>query len=241
MLADDVCYYFRGDNLMKPNTKKPKQFGGFLTNVLGVAGVVFAGFLIIYPFLQKKGVVSQKEAVISAEDAQVKGIAPPVPARTGSKPIGTGIVLEATASEAGRALGLMRMVCDAKSPLAETGGLNYDCYTQGTSCSIDFSVLCYKADGVDRGDAQRYNATAGQISGNLGATQAIAGTQLGSLANASALCAKALGADWRMAELTDVHAGGLGGKGLPATGLRQGASYWVHNKNPQKNCWDAQE
>lgn len=230
-----------GDNFMKLNAMKSKQFGGFLTNVLGVAGVVFAGFLIIYPYLQKKNAVLQKEAVISAEDAQVKGITPTVPARTGPKPIGTGIVLEATASESGRALGLMRMVCDAKSSLAETGGLNYDCYTKGASCSIDFAVLCFKADGIDRGDAQRYNATAGQTSGNLGATQPIEGTQLGSLANASALCAKTLGADWRMAQTTDVHNGGLGGKGLPATGLRQGASYWVHNNNPQKNCWDSQE
>jgi hypothetical protein len=51
---------------MKLSARKPKQFGGFLTNVLGVAGVVFAGFLIIYPYIQKKSAVQQKEAVISA-------------------------------------------------------------------------------------------------------------------------------------------------------------------------------
>jgi hypothetical protein len=230
-----------GDYFMKPNSMKPKQFGGFLTNVLGVAGVVFAGFLIIYPYLQKRSKVQQAEAVVKAEDAQVRGIVPPPAAKKGPRPIGTGIVLEATASEAGRALGLMRMVCDAKSPLAETGGVDYGCYTKGVSCSIDFPVLCFKADGIDRGDAQRYNATANQISGSLGVTQSIAGTQLDSLASASALCATTLGADWRMAQTTDVHNGGLGGKGLPATGLRQGASYWVHNNNPQKNCWDSQE
>jgi hypothetical protein len=220
---------------------KTKQLGGFLVNVLAVAAVVFILFLVISPFLQKKAADRQVAAVISAEEAQTKGIVPPVPVKSGPKPIGKGIVLEATASQSGKELGLMRMVCDAKSPIAEKGGVNYDCYTQGVLCSIDFSVLCFKADNIDRGDAKISNATANQVSGNLGATQAIPGTQLGSLANASALCASTLGADWRMAELTDVHNGGFGGKGLPSAGIRQGASYWVHNNNKGKNCWDNQE
>jgi hypothetical protein len=149
--------------------------------------------------------------------------------------------------------GLMVSTC-AGAPLDMGNPDKNQCNpTQGdSSCRTALPVLCVlkdgstaesaglvntaKAEGADAG----VNLATGWVGGTLGATEAVAGFVIGSLAQANARCVAELGPGWRMAELHDASGGwGLVGKRGPGLTSQQ-TRHWVHINDQKANCWNAE-
>ncbi len=107
-------------------------------------------------------------------------------------------------------------------------------YTGETSCATALPILCLYADGAPNPGLPA-SFTNGWARGFIYLTPPVAGTALGSLANANALCAANFGPSYRMAEFHD----GAGGWGWQAYGNISTASrFWVYINDQSANCWN---
>ncbi len=107
-------------------------------------------------------------------------------------------------------------------------------YVGDTACGTSLPILCIKTDGAANPGlpVDLYN---GWIGGNLGLTPAYAGTALGSLANANALCASFFGPGWAMAEFHHP----VGGWSWSSHGyIAAGSRFWVTINDQTAECWD---
>jgi hypothetical protein len=111
-----------------------------------------------------------------------------------------------------------------------------DAYHGETSCTTALPILCLYSDGAPNPGLPvgTYN---GWAHGFIYLTAPIAGTSIGSLANANALCAANFGTSYRMAEFH--HDTGNGGWGWQAYGNVSTASrFWVYINDQPANCWN---
>lgn len=107
-------------------------------------------------------------------------------------------------------------------------------YTGDTSCATALPLLCLNPDGAPN-PGVAVSFTNGWARGFIHLTQPVAGTALGSLANANALCAARFGPGYRMAEFHD----GAGGWGWQAYGnVDPARRFWVHINDQPANCWN---
>lgn len=107
-------------------------------------------------------------------------------------------------------------------------------YSGDTSCAAALPILCVLVDGAPNPGlpSDFYN---GWARGFIYLSPSVAGTALGSVANANAICAANFGAGYRMAEFHD----GAGGWGWQAYGNVGTASrFWVYINDQPGNCWN---
>jgi hypothetical protein len=110
-------------------------------------------------------------------------------------------------------------------------------YHGDTSCSVRLPLLCFKPDGSAPPESViRQGLSGSWAGGQVAVTSPFAGTALTSAESADAICSKALGTGWRMAEFHD----GKKGWGFVAHGqIRSTSRFWVRINNQPGNCWDS--
>ena len=111
-----------------------------------------------------------------------------------------------------------------------------DCnpYSGETPCSTPLPILCLRVD-ASPNPGLSVSTNNGWAGGHILLTQPVAGTSLGSLANANALCASAFGAGYVMGEFHD----GAGGWNWNAYGnVKTGTRFWVYIDDQPGNCWN---
>ncbi len=114
------------------------------------------------------------------------------------------------------------------------GCLGCNPYVGDTPCSTSLPILCIKTDGAPN-PGLPLDFYHGWIGGNLGLTPAYAGTALGSLSNANALCASFFGPGWVMAEF---HHPGGGWNWSSHGHIADGTRFWVTIDDQTAECWD---
>jgi len=107
-------------------------------------------------------------------------------------------------------------------------------YHGDSSCTVRLPLLCFKSDGSTPPEGVvRQDNWAG---GHVAVTAPTAGTALTSAEKADAVCSRALGTGWRMAEFHD----GKSGWGFVTRGHISSASrFWVRINDQPGNCWDS--
>lgn len=153
------------------------------------------------------------------------------------------------------------------------GGQSCEPRVGDTACGTALPVLCLKLDGSARPNYRIHRSGGdlpdkfyrGWAGGHIATTAPVAGTALGSAAEADALCATTFGAGWRMAEFhdgryvlgmgRDRHYGSVqhwhspspwsnadsepGGWAFWAYGnVRDDTRFWVHINDQPGNCWN---
>lgn len=111
-----------------------------------------------------------------------------------------------------------------------------DCEPYGgdTLCSTSLPILCIKTDGSPNPGVIE-DGYRGWIGGNIALTPSIRGDQIGSLANADALCANAHGSGWKMAEFHHP----TGGWNWASRGdVADGSRFWLYIYDQSANCWN---
>jgi hypothetical protein len=208
---------------------KTKQFGGFLSSILGVAAVVIVLGFLISQFFQKKTHNEHIAKVAKIEAEQLTGVA----AGGAKSPASDGV---ATASKEPRPIGFgltfvlpfvdgktpqepVELSCHGEPrPTDKPNKNSCNPYQGDTSCRATLPVLCFKAGGM------------------LAATSPAIGYLLDSENDGTARCVKEFGTGWRMAEFHD--GGGWAIAGQKGPGLITDARYWVHINNQPANCWN---
>ncbi len=180
------------------------------------------------------------------------------------KPTRRGITWGVALNDTSR--GIVLVSCHGK-PLLESNNGSCDAYHGDTRCTEKRPILCVRPDGSPRpsypiagpGVSMPREYYYGWAGGRVGLTRRVRGTRLTSREAADALCAKALGKGYRMAEHHDgrwiegMGAEAYSGESWPsgeqlsrggwayyASGRISAAErFWVSIDDQPANCWDA--
>lgn len=124
---------------------------------------------------------------------------------------------------------------DATTGTDQIGCMGCDPYVGNTACSTALPVMCFKADGSPAPGSLVLDYYHGWKGGHIATTPPIAGTSLGSAANANLICTSYFGAGWGIAEFH--HS--LGGWYWSAYGdVRTDLRSWVYINDTTGNCWN---
>ncbi|MBL9038584.1 MAG: hypothetical protein JNG84_08740 [Archangium sp.] len=107
-------------------------------------------------------------------------------------------------------------------------------YVGDTSCDEERSLLCLIPKNLPKPEGLESSFYSGWSGAQLAVTTPVSGRQLTSREAADALCAKAFGDGWRMAE----HHDGRGGWGLTGVGeMPKDIRFWVAINDQPANPW----
>jgi hypothetical protein len=139
------------------------------------------------------------------------------------------------------------VVRDAQSGYAHVGcagtpklayssrGGDCDPYAGDTSCMESRPLLCVRAGATPPSSLPEGRSDASWSGESVALSPSVPGLAMTSLEEANHICAKALGAGWKLAEFHDGGGWGFVGQGTVAGGGR----FWVHINDQHGNCWNS--